>query len=351
MPVSAKDENEDFSDMPHLEDDDPNPTVLGKRKTYQSSTDPMGLWRPCATSFLDEIVRHDALGDNDAPELTCALCTCKDIGVHLFKCGECGEFLQCQRCCVTGHARTPLHIIEEWNGQFWVDVTLQELGLVYQLGHGGLQCPYPDPRLLTMSIIHLPVIHRVKFRYCKCQRADDTSNVQQCLRNKWFPATITDPATCATFSTLETFRLHNVTKATVSTGMDWVPHRYKEFMRMSRQWAFLKRAKRAGLAHNPAGLESTGLREAAVRCWACPHDGRNLPADWRDVDPQFRFLYMLLVAVDANFKLKNRMRGNEHPDPSLGPGWGYFVEPKKYRKHIKNYVPEKDVSIVGLSRC
>jgi hypothetical protein len=95
--------------------------------------------------------------------------------------------------------------------------------------------------MLTMTVIHLPVVHRVKYRYCKCQRAADSTNVQQCLRNKWYPATITDPATCATFSTLETFLLQNVvsnmnvhdfitaieqqTKSTISSGMDWIPVR------------------------------------------------------------------------------------------------------------------------------
>jgi hypothetical protein len=92
-----------------------------------------------------------------------------------------------------------------------------------------------------MTVIELPLIHRVKYRYCKCQKADNATNLQQCLRNKWYPATITDPATCATFTSLETFRLQNVvgnmnvndfihaierqTNATVSTGMDWVPVR------------------------------------------------------------------------------------------------------------------------------
>jgi hypothetical protein len=48
--------------------------------------------------------------------------------------------------------------------------------------------------------------------------------------------------------------------------------------------------------------------------------------------------------MDANFKLKNRMRANEREDPSLGPGWGAFVEPSKYKNHLKNYVAENDVS-------
>ncbi|KAJ7791595.1 hypothetical protein B0H14DRAFT_3500285 [Mycena olivaceomarginata] len=364
----ALDEEEFVPDASTAEtDDSAAPTIPAKRKKYESSTDPMNLWRPLAETFLDEIVAHDALGDNDALQLTCALCKCAYVSgasgpgrVRLLKCNDCGEFLQCGQCCVAGHARTPLHVLQEWNGVFWIDATLEEMGLVYQLGHGGMPCPYPDSRMLTMTVIHLPVVHRVKYRYCKCQRAADSTNIQQCLRNKWYPATITDPATCATFSTLETFRLQNVvgnmnvhdfitaiewrTKSTSSAGMDWIPHRYKEFMRMSRQWAFLMRIKRVGLAHTAAGLAATAPKQAAVHCWACPHDKRNLPPDWRDVDPKFRFLYMLLVALDANFKLKNRIRTNEHPDPSLGPGWAYFVNPEKYRRHIKNYVPEKDVS-------
>jgi hypothetical protein len=53
---------------------------------------------------------------------------------------------------------------------------------------------------------------------------------------------------------------------------------------------------------------------------------------------------MLLLAVDANFRLKNRMRANEINDPSLGPGWGYWVEPGRYKRHLKKYVGEKDVN-------
>jgi hypothetical protein len=59
---------------------------------------------------------------------------------------------------------------------------------------------------------------------------------------------------------------------------------------------------------------------------------------------------MLLLAVDANFRLKNRMRANEINDAPLGPGWGYWVEPTKYREHLKTYVHEKDVSEVWLAR-
>jgi hypothetical protein len=52
---------------------------------------------------------------------------------------------------------------------------------------------------------------------------------------------------------------------------------------------------------------------------------------------------MLILAIDTNFRLKNRLRANELQNPSLGPGLGYLVEEEKYRTHLKDYVAESDV--------
>jgi hypothetical protein len=61
-------------------------------------------------------------------------------------------------------------------------------------------------------------------------------------------------------------------------------------------------------------------------------------------------MYKLIVALDANFKLKNSIRNNEHYDPSLGPRWGAFVEPTAYRAHLRKYVAVKDVSEIYVSK-
>jgi hypothetical protein len=53
---------------------------------------------------------------------------------------------------------------------------------------------------------------------------------------------------------------------------------------------------------------------------------------------------MLILAVDANFRLKNRLRANEIQNPSLGSGLGYMVEEERYKTHLRNYVAESDVS-------
>ncbi|KAJ7715855.1 hypothetical protein DFH07DRAFT_762650 [Mycena maculata] len=314
--------------------------------------------------FSDEILRRAGLG-NSFSNQACAICEkalagSAEIWTRCFRCAECGEFLQCGDCCLERHASSPLHFLEEWTGQFWRERTLHSLNLIYQLGHGGFRCKFPDPVVRTMVVIDLSGIHKVCYGFCGCSASDTANNLSQLLRNAWYPATKTDLETCATFEVLDTFRLLNVegnvnvndfigtlerkTNALVASGMKRVPDRYKAFHRMSRQWAFLQRTRRAGGGHNPAGIAATKLGGNAVVCWTCPFEGRNIPKDWRDVDPKYRFLYKLILAMDANFKMKNSIRANERHDPSLGPGWGAFVEPVGYRKHLQKYIGEKDIS-------
>ncbi|KAF7335028.1 CxC2 domain-containing protein [Mycena venus] len=342
-----------------------------KRKYYKSVDDPMSLFPEVQQIFLNETLRHHGLGYSYSAQ-KCTLCGC-GVGVaaeepeedgrpkRFFRCGECGYFIHCQKCCVDRHKFTPLHFLEEWNGKFWVRTTLHSIGLVYQLGHEGLKCNVPHPVVRTLTVMDTTGVHTVHYRFCGCARSDKANNLAQLLRNTWYPASFTDPDTCATFRVLDFFRLLNVvrntnacnfvttlerlTDAVVGTGLKRVPDRYKAFGRMSRQYAFLQRMRRAGRGHDPAGLKATKAGECMVVCWACPYDGRNLPADWRDVDPKYcRYLFRPILAMDANFKMKNRIHAREHDDPSLGPGWGAFVEPTRYKQHLRNYVAEKDIS-------
>ncbi|KAJ7429112.1 hypothetical protein B0H11DRAFT_2266968 [Mycena galericulata] len=335
----------------------------GKRKRYESSDDPMAQWRAEKQFFLDETIRRHGLGDAmHSPH--CAICK-EGVGMdssRFFRCVDCGEFLQCEQCCVARHQLTPLHSLEEWAGGFWTSATLRDIGLVYQLGHEGRPCTSPAPAVRCMVVVDTNGIHRVSYRYCGCDHGRAVRNLSQLMRNAWYPASLTDPATCATYRVLEMFRLMtvigNVNARDFVTALErrteplgpsglkeaQTPDRYREFARMARQYAFLQRLCRAGRGHDAAGVNATKLGELTVMCWACPHDGRNLPDDWRDVDPKYRFLFMLMVALDANFKLKNRLRANERYDPPLGPGWGAFVEPTQYRDHLKNYVGETDIS-------
>jgi hypothetical protein len=96
-----------------------------------------------------------------------------------------------------------------------------------------------------MTVIQAPIIHQLKIRYCKCSKSDDADNLEQLLRNAWYPATVTDPGTCATFQSLESYRLFYVvgnmnvrdfitslermTDASTSSGMSWLPVRAPYF--------------------------------------------------------------------------------------------------------------------------
>lgn len=75
----------------------------------------MSFFRPIMGSFVDELLRHEGLGD-DCDDPRCGHCEAElssaDVASpRFFKCVECGEFLQCEACCLEHHQRTPLHNI------------------------------------------------------------------------------------------------------------------------------------------------------------------------------------------------------------------------------------------------
>ncbi|KAJ7856286.1 hypothetical protein B0H13DRAFT_1641567 [Mycena leptocephala] len=256
--------------------------------------------------FLEETLRHAGLGDS-LHHQECALCHCNldrndtGEGPRIFRCAPCGVFLQCEKCCLERHSLTPLHLPSEWKGQFWEPTTLGSLGLVYQLGHEGGRCKYPAAQARSLVVMDVDAIHTIKYRLCSCDRSDTSNNLRQMLRNGWYPASATDPDTCATFKSLDLFRLLNVIgnvngqdfvraleHNSSAMGLEKVPDRYKTFLRMSRQYAWLERIRHAGLGHRPEGLQATKAGKSSVICWTCPFEGRNLPDGWREVKQKSR---------------------------------------------------------------
>ncbi|KAK0500832.1 hypothetical protein EDD18DRAFT_1101822 [Armillaria luteobubalina] len=68
-----------------------------------------------------------------------------------------------------------------------------------------------------------------------------------------------------------------------------------------------------------------------------------------------RFLYILILALDTNFRLKNLYRSSWDRDPGLHMGLAYFVEPTKYLQHVSSYMTQKDISnclrATGVGMC
>lgn len=62
---------------------------------------------------------------------------------------------------------------------------------------------------------------------------------------------------------------------------------------------------------------------------------------------------MLVLAIDANFRLKSKDRGVKN-DSALGPGWGYLVEPNAYHEQLEiqgeNDIHKIEVSLASKCR-
>ncbi|KAF7317928.1 CxC2 domain-containing protein [Mycena kentingensis (nom. inval.)] len=347
--------------------------VPEKRRRYVSSDDPMRLWRARAGLYLDDIMRTEEGLGRYFQRPSCTECGARDV--QIYRCRDCGLYLQCEDCLRDAHTRRPLHCPETWNGDFWTpcwlfsnatvdDASKQYLGMVYQLGHHGLACVNPEAlkgkgQRKKMVVLDIGGIFEIDIQYCACgdRLLHRHGHVSQLLGNGWYPATTIEPSTCATFRLLEYFRrlkvgsnvnandfVRTLERLTNATATRKVPERYKSFIRMARQWDYLKRSKRAGRANYEDGLRTTEPGGLAVWCWACPDPKRNLPQGWESVDKKFAYLYKLMLALDANFRLKNRLRANERQDPSLGPGLGYFVLLEAYKEWLRRYVAEEDVS-------
>lgn len=56
-----------------------------------------------------------------------------------------------------------------------------------------------------------------------------------------------------------------------------------------------------------------------------------------------RWLYALIVTIDANFWLKLKEKGILN-DPALGDGWAHWVASQPYLKYVKKYGHQIEVN-------
>ncbi|KAJ6538601.1 hypothetical protein B0H10DRAFT_1856886, partial [Mycena sp. CBHHK59/15] len=300
--------------------------------------------------FLQEILRWEGRGDHRSYS-ACPSCR---VDKAEFRCNGClggGEML-CRSCLLERHKQNPFHRVEHWTCNQFERKTLKELGLRIQLGHWygrDRRCPAPQPAAGdTFVIIHDHGVHEVSLDFCGCGTGG--AHEVQLLRAQLFPATGAAPRTAATFSVLECFHIlsfesksstyefyHSLVRETDNTGLKKTPNRYHEFRRLTREWNHLEMLKRAGRCHHPEGAAGTQPGECALLCPACPHPGKNLPPNWKDVSPERQFLYALFLAMDANFRLKRKDVSSEEKDPGLGDGWAFFGEVKRYMAHLAEH--------------
>lgn len=77
-----------------------------------------------------------------------------------------------------------------------------------QLGHPpGYACPTARDADKGFVLIDLTGIHILKVRFCECDGRIE--HRQQLMRVRWWPATVKDPKTCATFAVIRLFQILN----------------------------------------------------------------------------------------------------------------------------------------------
>ncbi|KAI0061558.1 hypothetical protein BV25DRAFT_1916905 [Artomyces pyxidatus] len=247
-------------------------------------------------------------------------------------------------------------MVETWTGAFFKRTSLAELGLTIQLCHPpGNVCGHRQAGRKDFTVIHTNGIHTVSLDFCGCGLSNGLDRRQQLLHMAWWPATPLDPQSAATFQCLDVFHLlslrgkvtgydyyKSLELATDGTGLSSTPNRLSSFMMMARQWRHITMMKRAGRGHDPSGILGTAPGECAVTCPACPQPGVNLPDDWEDAPSNRSWLYRLIVAMDANFRLKNRLRSSKTKDPGLNTGMAYFVGDDGYEEHLEGYMDQAE---------
>lgn len=102
------------------------------------------------------------------------------------------------------HVTDPCQI---WNGTFFQRITPKQLGVRVQLGHNpGERCYKPSPAAGDdFVVIALDGIHEIALDFCGCASAQ--IRYKQLLRMRWYPATVSEPRTAATFTVLQHFHI------------------------------------------------------------------------------------------------------------------------------------------------
>ncbi|TEB23531.1 hypothetical protein FA13DRAFT_1567856, partial [Coprinellus micaceus] len=339
----------------------------------KSPDDYMREWLPLASQYLQIIQEAQA-----RPPEACH--NCQDLPVT-YRCLACtSKKYLCWTCCGRLHERHPMHRVERWTGTHWEPTWLWRLGVSVQLGHCGRRCPraptchhLPAPPLLpalndtsygaspegrrlngspVLVVVHTNGVHHLPFVKCNCMGSDEFHI--QLLRAGFYPATSSETRTVFTFELLDLYHIETLAchtaansfygklrRLTNETFPSSVPDRYRELLRVGRQWRHMKELASFGFANTG---KTPGEGDLALFCPACPQPGINLPPDWSS-DPE-QWVYTRVNVMDGNFVCIHRMLKSQEGDMVWlkGKGEGYMTSKEPYDNYIDSTIEEKEVS-------
>uniref|UniRef100_A0A0W0G025 CxC2-like cysteine cluster KDZ transposase-associated domain-containing protein n=1 Tax=Moniliophthora roreri TaxID=221103 RepID=A0A0W0G025_MONRR len=146
-----------------------------------------------------------------------------------------------------------------------------------------LRCSNPKQLQEEFVVLSLTGVHEIDLRFCGCKFAPKQK--KQLLKVALWPSLYKDPCTAATFDLLRHFQLVNLQGHTATTDF------YRALVSL----------------HNGTGLTKPPDQLQQFRTMACPQPGINLLDGWEKASASEKWLYALILAMDANFKQKSRL--------------------------------------------
>ncbi|KAG8795061.1 hypothetical protein FRC12_018357 [Ceratobasidium sp. 428] len=295
---------------------------INKSKSGKMMSDWVNL---SAQLYLDSIIATKAHTVSSQRCDACSLAT-----ADLTSCCDCSHArVLCAVCLVNTHVALPGHRFRQKAGNHLEDVPSWQTGLVLYLGHSGRPCDLGTEQMFTLG--DTTGIHQVKVRFCR--HIGHASPAVQLLDARIYPCSETRPSSGFTFGCLRLFHLlaaeaklsaeqfwNVLCYQTSAIAPDLVPDRYREFLRVTRQWQFLQSVKRAG--KKTVKPDPSGDPDLALRCPACPIQNVNFLAS--------------SVTKDNCFQLYRKDKAYDSWDQCLTDGRMYFAQSAQYNEFLSN---------------
>ncbi|KAA1479544.1 hypothetical protein DENSPDRAFT_743719, partial [Dentipellis sp. KUC8613] len=337
----------------------------------------------------------DHILEREAPQSCCSTAECQ--GDSRWRCESCfGWPMYCDNCAREAHHYHPFHRMKLWTGTHFRPAWLSELGVCVHLGHQGRRCPQKEVQNFTqtvrdtgeedwedvaeqeqedglgkepeemrtdfshkgrrrMVLVDTSGIHDLYVEVCECP--DSQSIHAQLMMAGLFPATLRDPRTAFTFSVLDDYRLENLQcktsayhyygklrRITNPAFPGSVKDRYRELLRVSRQWRDLKTRKWHGFGHTDV---SPKPGELATFCPVCSQPGINTPANWKDHPER----HIRVTMLDSNMKQVQLYMHRPELDVQVSSGLGFMVMPEWYEEHLKHSKEPRQRSTCNAHRA
>ncbi|KAG9125670.1 hypothetical protein FRC07_006686 [Ceratobasidium sp. 392] len=329
QPTTALDDQDWVDEEP----DDP-PSVKNSPNRY------LREWlQDFAETYLPLLFARDAL----PPASLCS--SCQQSCDKFYKCRTClSPCALCAPCLLARHQHTPTHFVQNWNGKFWVNASLADLGMVLHLGHNGAPCPQTGSTVLVL-VGDLHGFANVNVAFCDCPK--HASRSSQLLAAGFMACSDHLPQSAFTLSMLDHlsvfttagkcsgFKYWTVLKRLTNTGFPGkVSDRYRELLQTLRKYNYLISRKRSGVLFSPHPLEKDPA-DQGLPCVACPRPTYNFdPAEI--TDPLELEFFRFWASLDGNFRNPRKDKKVDPDDISLTDGQAYFPTHENYLKFLSN---------------